>query len=70
MAPNGQSFVTAVALKQRPVMLRNSGGERQISLEGYAYSPEIHTGRQEAALPDLKGTSARTPSQECQFLGS
>jgi serine/threonine protein kinase/Tol biopolymer transport system component len=38
MSPDGRSFITAVGMRQRSVTLHDSSGERQISLEGYAYN--------------------------------
>jgi serine/threonine protein kinase/Tol biopolymer transport system component len=39
IAPDGRSFITAVGLKRRSVWLRDSTGERPVSLEGYALNP-------------------------------
>jgi Tol biopolymer transport system component len=39
IAPDGKSFITAVGLKRRSVWLRDSKGERAVSLEGYALNP-------------------------------
>jgi WD40 repeat protein len=41
MAPDGRSFITAVGFTQSSVWLHDGGGERQISLEGYASSPKF-----------------------------
>jgi serine/threonine protein kinase len=41
MAPDGRSLITSVGLNQRAVWIRDSSGERQISLEGYASQPRI-----------------------------
>jgi serine/threonine protein kinase len=38
---DGRSFITAVGLRLRSVLLRDSTGEQQISLEGYAMNPKI-----------------------------
>ena len=40
MAPDGRSFITAVGLKQSAVWVHDSRGDRQVSLEGYAYEPK------------------------------
>jgi serine/threonine protein kinase len=40
-APDGRSLITAVGLRQRSVWVRDAKGERQISLEGYAYQPKF-----------------------------
>ena len=41
MAPDGRSFITAVGLTQSSVWLHEEGGDRQISLEGYAFAPKF-----------------------------
>ena len=41
MASDGNSFITAVGQRQRMVMLHESGRDRQVSLEGYAYQPKF-----------------------------
>ena len=40
-APDGDSFVTAVGLRQRPIVLHDGARERQVSLEGYAFNPKF-----------------------------
>jgi eukaryotic-like serine/threonine-protein kinase len=39
IAPDGQSLVTSVGLRQRSVWLQDRSGERQLSVEGYAFWP-------------------------------
>ena len=39
VAPDGQSLITSVGLRQRSIWLHDRGGERQLSVEGYAYWP-------------------------------
>jgi WD40 repeat protein len=41
MAPDGRSFITAVGLTQSSVWLHDGGGDRQVSLEGYALAPRF-----------------------------
>ena len=41
MAPDGRSLITAVGLSQRGAWVRDSSGERQISLEGHASEPKF-----------------------------
>ena len=41
LAPDGRSFITAVGLTQSSIWLHDGGGDRQISLEGYAFAPRI-----------------------------
>jgi hypothetical protein len=39
ISPDGRSVITSVGLTQRSVWIRDASGERQISLEGYAFLP-------------------------------
>ena len=41
VAPDGRSIVTAVGLRQRSIVLHDGRGDRQISLEGYAFNPKF-----------------------------
>ena len=41
MAPDGRSFITAVGLTQSSVWVHDDGGDRQVSLEGYALAPKF-----------------------------
>ncbi len=41
MAPDGRSFVTAVALQNTSLWVHDAKGERQISLEGNGYNPKF-----------------------------
>jgi len=41
MAPDGRSFITAVGQRQSAVFVRDSAGERQLSLEGFSYAPKF-----------------------------
>jgi dipeptidyl aminopeptidase/acylaminoacyl peptidase len=41
MAPDGRSFITAVGLTQSSIWMHDGGGDRQISLEGYAFAPKL-----------------------------
>jgi Tol biopolymer transport system component len=39
MSPDGRSLITSVGLRQRTAWIHDRAGERQLSLEGYAYWP-------------------------------
>jgi eukaryotic-like serine/threonine-protein kinase len=39
LAPDGRSLITSIGLRQRIVSIHNATGDRQVSLEGYAYMP-------------------------------
>jgi Tol biopolymer transport system component len=41
MAPDGRSFITAVGLTQGSVWVHDGAGDRQVSLEGYAFGPKF-----------------------------
>jgi eukaryotic-like serine/threonine-protein kinase len=41
VAPDGQSLVTAVGSRQRWITLHDGRGDRQISIEGYAFNPKF-----------------------------
>jgi dipeptidyl aminopeptidase/acylaminoacyl peptidase len=57
-APEGRSLITAVGLRQRSVYVHDSHGDRQISLEGYAYMPSMSTDGKKIYYRILKsGTS-------------
>ncbi|HLK47623.1 MAG TPA: protein kinase [Bryobacteraceae bacterium] len=55
MAPDGRSFVTAVALKQRAVWIHGAEGDRQVSLEGFAYDPQFTPDGRKLGYRILKG---------------
>lgn len=41
VAPDGQSLITSVGFRQRTAWIHDRAGERQLSLEGYAYWPQL-----------------------------
>lgn len=41
MSADGHSFITSVGVTQSSIWIHDSGGERQVSLEGYNYDPEF-----------------------------
>ena len=41
MAPDGRSFLTAVGVRQSSVWIHDRGGDRQVSLEGWAFQPKF-----------------------------
>jgi serine/threonine protein kinase/Tol biopolymer transport system component len=53
--PNSGSFITSVGLRQRTVSIRDVHGEHQISVEGYAYSPEFSADGKKLYYRILKG---------------
>ena len=60
MAPDGRSFITAVALKQSSVWIYDASGDRQISLEGYAFQPKFAPDAKKLYYRILKGGSSRS----------
>ena len=53
--PNGGSFITSVGLRQRTVSIRDTHGEHQISVEGYAYFPRFSPDGKKLYYRILKG---------------
>ena len=51
VAPDGKSLVTSVGVKQSPVWLHDRSGDRQISLEGYAYEPKMTADGKKGSYP-------------------
>ena len=64
MAPDGRSFITAVGQKQRPVMLHEAGGERQISLEGYGFQMKFTPDGKTLCYRLLKGSQPASDATE------
>jgi Tol biopolymer transport system component/predicted Ser/Thr protein kinase len=58
MAPDGRSFITAVGLTQSSIWLHDSGGDRQISLEGYASAPKFTPDGKRLLYQVRKGASS------------
>ena len=64
MSADGRSLVTSVGLRQRSVWLHDVPGERQVSLEGYAYWPRFSADGRELYYRIRKGaTIAFGPSE-------
>jgi serine/threonine protein kinase len=55
MDPDGGSFITSVGLRQRTVSIRDTQGEHQISVEGYAYWPKFSPDGKKLYYRILKG---------------
>jgi Tol biopolymer transport system component len=64
ITPDGRSLITAVGQRQRPVVLHESGRERQISLEGYAYTPKLTPDGKHILYRILKGAQPRSDATE------
>jgi Tol biopolymer transport system component len=64
IAPDGRSLITSVGLRQRSVWVRDGSGERQISLEGYAYWPLLSAdGRRVCYRVSAAIASGQAPSE-------
>jgi serine/threonine protein kinase len=64
IAPDGKSLITSVGLLQRSVWVHDASGERQISLEGYAYWPLLSaSGRKLCFRVAPTVTTGQAPSQ-------
>jgi len=55
LAPDGRSLITSIGLRQRMVSIHNATGDRQVSLEGYAYSPTLSPDGKKLYYRILKG---------------
>jgi len=64
MAADGRSLVTAVGLRQRSVMLHGADGERQVSLEGYAYNVKFTPDGKRLCFRILKGSQPSSDPTE------
>jgi Tol biopolymer transport system component len=62
--PDGRSLITALGQRQRPLMLRAGGRERQISLEGYAYGPKFSPDGKYLLYRILKGAQVYTDATQ------
>lgn len=78
MAPDGHSFVTAVALRQSAVWLHESsssklaendaGGERQVSSEGFSFDPKFAGHGNKLCYRILKGSNRWSDPSELRVL--
>jgi WD40 repeat protein len=68
MAPDGRSFVTAVAQKQSTVWVHDKNGERQVSLEGYSYDPKFTPDGKKLLYRILKGAVPTFDPGELRLL--
>jgi WD40 repeat protein len=64
MAPDGKSFITSVGLRQRSVWVHDGNGERQVSLEGYAYQPKFTPDGTRLCYRILKGADPSSDPSE------
>jgi len=58
MAPDGRSFITAVGLTQSSIWLHDGAGDRQISLEGFAFDPKFTPDGKRLLYQVRKGASS------------
>ena len=64
VAHDGKSLMTSVGLTQRSVWLRDASGERQLSLEGYAFWPLLSAdGRKVLFRVTRSAGSGQSPSE-------
>ena len=68
MAPDGRSFVTAVGSPQSAMSVHDARGERQVSVEGYAYDPKFTPDGTRLVYRILKGASPLTDPGELRVL--
>ena len=64
VAPDGKSLVTSVGLAQRSVWFHDASGDRQLSLEGYAYWPLVAADGKRVLFRLTRGVaSGQSPSE-------
>ncbi len=63
MAADGRSFVTAVASRQSAVWIHGPEGERQVSLEGFAFDPKFTPDGKRLLYRILKGATLNDASE-------
>jgi eukaryotic-like serine/threonine-protein kinase len=63
MSPDGRSFITAVASRQSAVWVHGPAGDRQISLEGFAFDPKFTPDGKKLMYRILKGSSLLEASE-------
>ena len=68
MAPDGHSFITAVGLRESSLWLRDSGGERQVSGDGFGFDPKITRNGKWLCYRILKGSNAYANPSELVAL--
>ena len=64
MAPDGHSFITSVGFRKSAVWVRDGNGERQISLEGFAYQPKFTPDGKRLCYRVLKGSTPTSDPTE------
>jgi len=57
VASDGRSLITASGIRERTVSLHDARGDRQISVEGYAFGPSLSPDGKKLYYQLLKGTS-------------
>lgn len=64
LAADGKSLITSVGLVQRSVWFHDASGERQISLEGYAFLPLVSADARKVVFRLTRGVaSGQSPSE-------
>jgi serine/threonine protein kinase/Tol biopolymer transport system component len=64
IAADGRSLITSVGLTQRSVWIHDAGGERQISVEGYAFMPLMSADGRKVLFRRTQGASTgQTPAE-------
>jgi serine/threonine protein kinase len=64
IAADGRSVITSVGLSQRSVWIRDAAGERQISVEGYAFMPLFSADGRKVCFRRAQGAATgQTPTE-------
>jgi serine/threonine protein kinase/Tol biopolymer transport system component len=68
VAPDGRSFITAVGQRHSVTWVRDSGGERQVSVEGYSYDPKFARDGKRLCYRILRGAVPISDSSELRVV--
>jgi len=64
VAPDGTSLITAVGLRQRPILFHDAGGDHQVSREGYAFRPLFYAAGRKVLYRASNGYQGMTTPSE------
>jgi Tol biopolymer transport system component len=68
VAADGHSLITAVSISQSSVWVHDSGGDRQVSAEGYSYDPEFTPDGKKLCFRRSKGVPTGFASSELMIV--
>jgi eukaryotic-like serine/threonine-protein kinase len=68
VAPDGRSLITSVGLRQSAVFVHASGGDRQVSREGYSFDPKFTPDGKRLCYRVLKGVLPQSDPCELRIV--